>query len=377
VNVQLINAKNDSHLWAEKYDRKLTDVFGVESEIAKAIADTLQAKLNGAEQKALSARPTESTEAHQLYLRGRYVMEKRTPADLNQAANYFNQAIASDSSYAMAYAGLADCYVLLTQWKGGPVAEYFSKARAAANKALEIDSNLVDAHASLGMIAFSETLDLREAKREFERAIELNPNYALARYWLAYSVLLALGNHDQAIAELKRAVELDPVSSVINTNLGYAYVLARRYPEAIAQLRKTIELNPSFAYAHAILGEALELNGQLNDAFTEYEKSYSVGHDYRGLMMMAHVHGLKGERAKALQLFEQGKQLSSPDIWAYGCAMVYVGLGDRNETLNWLEQSYRQKEFINLSTIKEDPLFDSLHGDLRFEKLVSEILPQA
>src|SRR2546430_3869973 len=276
----------------------------------------------------------------------------------------FNQAIASDSSYAMAYAGLADCYVLLTQWKGGPVAEYFSKARAAANKALEIDSNLVDAYASLGMIAFSETLDLREAKREFERAIELNPNYALARYWLAYSVLLALGNHDPAIIELKLAIELDPVSSVINTNLGYAYVLARRYPEAIAQLRKTIELNPSFAYAHAILGEALELNGQLNDAFTEYEKSYSVGHDYRGLMMMAHVHGLKGERAKALQLFEQAKQLSSPDIWAYGCAMVYVGLGDRNETLNWLEQSYRQKEFINLSTIKEDPLFDSLHGDL-------------
>src|SRR6266550_3924598 len=377
VHVQLINGRSDSHLWANKYDRKLTDIFAVESEIAGKIADSLQAKLSGPEQKALNARPTESAEAHQLYLRGRYVMEKRTPADLNKAAEYFNQSIASDSSYAMAYAGLADCYVLLTQWKGGPVAEYFSKAKAAANKALQIDSNLVEAHASLGMIAFSETLDLREAKREFERAIELNPNYALARYWLAYSVLLALGNHDQAIAELKRAVELDPVSSVINTNLGYAYVLARRYPEAIAQLRKTIELNPSFAYAHAILGEALELNGQLNDAFTEYEKSYIVGHDYRGVMMMAHVYGLKGERAKALQLFEQAKQLSSPDIWAYGCAMVYVGLGDRNETLNWLEQSYRQKEFINLSTLKEDPLFDSVRGDPRFENLVSQILPEA
>jgi TolB-like protein/Tfp pilus assembly protein PilF len=374
VNVQLINAQNDSHLWATKYDRKLTDIFAVESEIAGKIADTLQAKLSSAEQKVLNARPTESTEAHQLYLRGRYVMEKRTPADLNKAADYFNQAITQDPNYAAAYAGLADCYVLLPQWKQGPVAEYLSKARAAANKALQIDGNLADAHVSLGMVAFGEKLDLREAKREFERAIQLNPNYALAHYCLGYSVLLALGNHDQAIAELKRAIELDPVSSVINTNLGCAYILARRYPEAIAQLRKTIELNPGFAYAHAILGEALELNGQLDDAFTEYEKSYNAGHDFRGLMMMAHVHGLKGDRAKALQLLEQAKQLNSPDIWAFGSAMVYVGLGDRNQTLDWLEQSYRQKEFINLSTIKDDPLFDSLHGDPRFDRLVNQIV---
>jgi TolB-like protein/Tfp pilus assembly protein PilF len=374
VNVQLINAQNDSHLWADKYDRKLIDIFAVESEIAGKIADTLQAKLSTAEQKVLNARPTESTEAHQLYLRGRYVMEKRTPADLNKAADYFNQAIAQDPNYAAAYAGLADCYVFLPQWKQGPVAEYLSKARAAANKALQIDGNLADAHVSLGMVAFGEKLDLREAKREFERAIQLNPNYALAHYCLGYSVLLALGNHDQAIAALKRAIELDPVSGVINTNLGCAYMLARRYPEAIAQLRKTIELNPGFAYAHAILGEALELNGQLDDAFAEYEKSYNAGHDFRGLMMMARVHGLKGDRAKALRMFEQAKQLNSPDIWAFGCAMVYLGLGDRNEALNWLEQSYQQKEFINVSTIKDDPLFDPLHGDPRFEKLVNQIM---
>jgi TolB-like protein/Tfp pilus assembly protein PilF len=377
VNVQLINAQNDSHLWAGKYDRKLTDIFAVESEIAGKIADTLQAKLSSAEQIGLNARPTESSEAHQLYLRGRFFMEKRTPGDLNKAANYFNQAIAQDPNYAAAYAGLADCYVLLPQWKQGPVADYLSKARAAANKALQIDGNLADAHVSLGMIAFGEKLDLREAKREFERAIQLNPNYALAHYCLGYSVLLALGNHDQAIAELKRAIELDPVSSVINTNLGCAYILARRYPEAITQLRKAIELNPSFAYAHAILGEALELNGQLDDAFTEYEKSYNAGHDFRGLMMMARVHGLKGDREKALQLLEQAKQLNSPDIWAFGCAMVYLGLGDRNEALNSLEQSYQQQEFINLSTIKDDPLFDPLHGDPRFEKLVNQIMSPA
>ena len=150
VNVQLINAQNDSHLWADKYDRKLTDIFAVESEIAGKIADTLQAKLSSSAQKVLNARTTENTEAHQLYLRGRYVMEKRTPADLNKAADYFNQAIAQDPNYAAAYAGLADCYVLLPQWKQGPVAEYLSKARAAANKALQIDGDLSDAHVSLG-----------------------------------------------------------------------------------------------------------------------------------------------------------------------------------------------------------------------------------
>ena len=171
VNVQLINAQNDSHLWADKYDRKLTDIFAIESEIAGKIADTLQAKLSSAEQKVLNARPTKSTEAHQLYLRGRYVMEKRTPADLNKAADYFNQAITQDPNYAAAYAGLADCYVLLPQWKQGPVAEYLSKARAAANKALQIDGNLADAHVSLGMVAFGEKLDLREAKREFVLAL--------------------------------------------------------------------------------------------------------------------------------------------------------------------------------------------------------------
>jgi serine/threonine-protein kinase len=376
VNVQLIDARNDSHLWAEKYDRKLIDIFAVESEIAAKIAESLQAKLSDAEQKVLDSRPTKSTEAHQLYLRARFLMEKRTADDVKKAAEYFKQAIAQDPIYAATYAGLADCYVLLPNWEPGSHAAYLSKARAAANQALQIDSDLADAHVSLGMIAFKETLDLQEARREFERAIQLNPNYALAHYWLAYSVLLALGDHERAIAGLERAIELDPVSSIINTNLGTAYIQARRYPEAIAQLRKTIELEPRFGYAHAMLGVALELTGSLDEAFTEYEKCYNLG-DHRGLMMMAHVHGLKGDRAKALQSLEQAKQLSSPHIWAYGCAMVYLALGERHETLAWLEQSYRQKEFINISTIKEDPLFDSLHGDPRFEKIVNSLAPKS
>src|SRR5204862_3341216 len=184
VNVQLIKAATDAHLWADTFDRKVTDVFAVESEIAKVIADTLQAKLSGAEQSAIAARPTENSEAHELYLKGRYFFGKRTVDDFKRAIDYFNQAIAKDPNYALAYAGLADSYVLLPEYSGQRADESLPKARWAANKALELDSNLAEAHTSLGLLLFDFGGVLRGAKREFERAIELHPNYAAAHYFL-------------------------------------------------------------------------------------------------------------------------------------------------------------------------------------------------
>src|SRR6202011_1833990 len=270
VNVQLINAGNDSHLWADKFDRKLTDIFAVESEIASKIADTLQAKLSSSAQQAIAARPTENSEAHQLYLKGRYFAAKRGGENLNKGIDYFNQAIARDPNYALAYAGLSDCYDLLPQWSAVSRAEYVPKAKAAAIKALQLDDSLAEAHTSLAAALFSNDLNLHESKREFELAIELNPNYALAHYAFGYNVLLALGEFDRAIAELRRALDLDPFSVIINANLGYVYIVARRYPEAIAQLRKTVELDPDFGVTHRNLGEALELSGQLEQAIAEY-----------------------------------------------------------------------------------------------------------
>src|SRR5438067_1788398 len=261
VNVQLINALTDAHLWAETYDRKLTDIFAAETEIAKTIAETLQANLSGKEKSAITARPTENSEAHDLYLRGRYFFGKRTVNDFKRAIDYFNQAIAKDPNYAPAYAGLADSYVLLPEYSGQRADESLPKARWAANKALELDSNLAEAHTSLGLLLFDFGGDLRGAKREFERAIELNPNYAAAHYFLGLNVLAPLGQLDQAIVDLKRAVELDPFSMIMNTNFGLCYILARRYPEAIAQLRKAMELDPNFGQTHVFLGRAFEASG--------------------------------------------------------------------------------------------------------------------
>jgi TolB-like protein/Tfp pilus assembly protein PilF len=237
VTVQLINAASDAHLWAEMYDRNLTDVFAAESDIAKMIADTLRAKLSGSEQQAIAVRPTQNAEAHQLYLRGRYFWNKRTGADLKKAIDYFNRAIGKDPNYALAFAGLADAYVLLSAYAEASPKESLPQAKAAALKALELDSTLGEAHATLANALVAYDLNFAEANREFERAIELNPNYATAHQWYAETGLVPLGQFEKAVAEVKRALELDPLSLVINADVGTTLTNARRYDQAIEQLR--------------------------------------------------------------------------------------------------------------------------------------------
>src|SRR6266545_1246378 len=225
VNVQLINALTDAHLWGETYDRKLTDIFAVESEISKTIADTLQAKLTGSEKISIAKVPTANTEAYELYLKGRFFWNKRTGADLKRAIDYFNQAIAKDPNYALAYAGLADSYTLLSVFGAASPADSFPQAKAAAKKALELDDTLAEAHTSLAKVLNRYDFDLERSLKEFERAIQLNPNYATAHQWYSNGPLLAFGQFDRAIAEGKRAVELDPLSLVINADLGQDYFI--------------------------------------------------------------------------------------------------------------------------------------------------------
>src|SRR5881394_4019838 len=270
VNVQLITAANDTHLWAETYDRKLTDIFAVESDIATAIAKTLQARLTGAEKTAITKHPTANPEAYELYLKGRFFWNKRTAADLRKAIDYFNQALDKDPSYALAYAGLTDAYLILSQYGAASPADSFPQAIAAAKKAIELDDTLAEAHTSLACSLAYYDFDFEQSVKEFERAIQLNPNYATAHHWLSNGVLSALGQFEGAIAEGKRAVELDPLSLVINTDLGQDFFYARRYDEAIVHLRKTIEMDPRFYFAHWVLGTALQLKGQLSEAVAEY-----------------------------------------------------------------------------------------------------------
>ncbi len=373
VNVQLIKAETDAHLWAETYDRKLTDIFSVESDIAKAIADTLQAKLSGSEKHAIAAQPTENTEAHEFYLKGRYFWNKRTGPDLRRAIDYFKQAIDKDPKYGLAYAGLADSYTLLSAYGAGSPQESFPLAKTAAQKALELDDTLAEAHTSLGQILLFYDLDLVGSSKEFERAIALNPNYATAHHWYGVGPPLAVGEFDRAIAELRRAQQLDPLSLIINADLGVAFTTAQRYDEAITQLRKTIEMDPRFYYAHWNLGVALELKGELREALAEYKKAAELDDDPIVLGLIAHAYAKLGERDQALKLLAELQQVAAHRYVPFSTfAGIYMALGEKDKAIDYLERAYRDRA---LSNIKVDPMLDPLRGDPRFEALVAKIFP--
>ena len=369
VNVQLIKGVTDTHLWAETFDRHLTDIFAVESEIAKTIAETLRVKLSGSEQTAIAAKPTENTEAYQLYLRGRFFWNKRTGQNLNKAADYFSQAIAADPNYALAYVGLADAYVLMPFYGAGAPQDCYSKAKAAAEKALELDNSLAEAHTSLAQV-FCYHLELHPAVREFERAIELNPNYPTAHQWYGSSALTALGQFDNAIAEVKRAIELDPLSLVINTDLGNTLYRARRYDDAIAQMRKTLEMDPGFYYAHWNLGSALAAKGALGPAIEEYQKARSLNDDPSMLGLLGRALAVSGNRTDAMKILEQLNTISKERyVSAYSFALVHLGLGDKDEALRYLEKAYEDRAGELLRYIRVDPLLDPLRGDPALRRL--------
>ncbi len=374
VNVQLVKADTDTHLWADTFDRKLTDIFAIETEIAKTVAETLQAKLSGSEQHAIAARPTENTEAHQLYLKGRFFWNKRTGENLKKAADYFNQAIAADPKYALAYVGLADAYVLMPFYSAGAPRDCYPKAKAAAKKALELDDTLAEAHASLGYVLHVCDLDFDGSTREFQRAIELNPNYATAHHWYGIELLASLGRFDDAIRELKLGLKLDPLSLPINAALGRTYYLARRYDEAIEQLHKTLEMDPSFYYTHWNLGSALMAKGAMGAAIEEYQKARVLNDDPLVLAVLARAYASSGDKTEALKILEQLKELSKQRyVSAYSFALVYLALGDKEEALRWLEKSYQDRTGNDVVYFRVEPFLDQLRGDPRFEALVEKI----
>ncbi len=376
VNVQLIKGATDTHLWADTFDRKLTDIFAVESEIAKTIAETLRAKLTGSEQTAIAARPTENTEAYQLYLKGRFFWNKRTGQNLNKAADYFNQAIAVDPNYALAYVGLADSYLLMPLYGAGAPHDCYPKAMAAAKKALELNDALAEAHTSAAQVHCYYDLDYPQAIREFQRAIELNPNYATAHQWYGSSGLAALGRFDEAIAEVKRGIALDPLSLVINTDLGGTYYRARRYDEAIEQLRKTLEMDPGFYYAHWNLGSALAAKGALGPAIEEYEKARTLSDDPSLLGLLAHAYAASGNRTEAIKIRDQLEAMAKQRyVSSYSLALAYLGLGDKEEAIRRLEKAYQDHSGEAVRFIKVEPLLDPLRGNPRFDALVEKIFP--
>jgi len=374
VNVQLINAMSDAHLWANTYDRKLTDIFAVESEIAKTIADTLQAKLTGSELAAMTKAPTANSEAHELYLKGRFFWNKRTGADLLKSIEYLNQAISKDPNYALAYAGLADSYLLLSLYGAISPGESFPQARAAAEKALELDNTLAEAHASLGLLACFE-FDLNQSITELERAIQLNPNYATAHHWLSCMPLNGLGQFDRAIAEGKRAIKLDPLSLICNADLSWVYFNARRYDEAEAQARETLEMDSRFYLAHKDLGEAFQFKGQLTKAIAEYQKAVELNNDQYLLAVLGQAYARNGQAEEARELLARlEEEAKSRYVQPYALALILTGLGDKERAIDELERAYRDGTGNYLFAIKVDPMLDDLRGQPRFEALVQKVL---
>jgi TolB-like protein/Tfp pilus assembly protein PilF len=376
VNVQLINALTDAHLWAEIYDRKLTDLFSVESDIAKTIADTLQAKLTGSESTAISNKPTENPEAYELYLKGRFFWNKRTGQDLKTACDYFQQAIAIDPRYATAYAGLAESYILIPLFDAGSPQDYFPKAKAAAERAIELQETSAEAHTALGLLLCFSDVNFAQSEKEFKRAIQLNPNYATAHHWFGNALLVALGRFDDAISENERAVELDPLSLIINADLGSTFMMARHYDQAIAQLQRTLTLDNKFGYTHWNLGEALYLKGDKAAAIAEYKKARTLDDDPQIVALLGRAYADTGQKDQALELVRDLEARATQQfVRGYLTALVYIGLGDKTKAIDYLEREYMNHDNIDTAWIRADPMLDPLRDDPRFEALAEKILP--
>ena len=362
ISVELVDASDNSHIWGQPYNRKFADALLVQEEISKDISDKLRLELSGEERKKL--------EAYQLYLKGRYYWSKRTAEGLTQGVDYFEKAIANDPSYAPAYAGLADCYNMLVIYSRFSPNEGFPKARDAAVRALEIDDSLAEAHTSLAFVKFRFEWQWAEADREFNRAIELNPNYASAHQWYS-NYLAAMGRVREALAEAKRTQELDPLSLITNTHQGFIFYFAKQYDAAIERCKKAIELDPNFFAAHRYVGLAYAQKGMYDDAIAEFQKAVSLSGG-SGLMKaeLANVYGVAGKRAEAEQILEELKQSARQRSGSgYLFALIYAGLGDTDKAFESLEQAYEERaEFLVYLNV--DPRMQGLRSDPRFADLI-------
>jgi TolB-like protein/DNA-binding winged helix-turn-helix (wHTH) protein/Flp pilus assembly protein TadD len=373
ITAQLIEASSDKHLWSQSYEGELRDTLALQSKVAGAIAEQIRINLNPQEQAALKNVRVVNPEAYESYLKGRYFWNKRTAAGLKVALAYFNQAIDEDPNYAPAHSGLADTYALLADWEYGVMTpkEALPKAKAAAIKALELDSSLGEAHNSLAFCLDVFDWDLDAAEKEFRRAIELNPSYATAHQWYA-SHLIVLGRNDDAIAEMRKAETLDPLSLIISADLADFLVIAHSYDESIRESRKTIEMDPSFALAHNQLGQAYLQKQMPDEAVAELQKGVQLsGGSPTIIANLARAYVASDKRSEAVKLLGDLMKRSNPSSsHASEIAMIYVALRDTDQALNWLEKGYEER--FNPSVLLR-PGFDPLRSNPRFQDLLRRI----
>jgi len=376
VKTELVDARDGAHLWGEQYNRQLSDVFAIEGEISREISEKLRLKLTGEEKGRLAKRHTASAEAYQLYLKGRYFWYKRTEEALKKSIEYFRQAIETEPTYALAYAGLADAYTVLGSFGISALApcEAFPMAKEAAARALEIDETLAEAHASLANSLAYYDWDWAEARREFARAFELKPGCTTAHHWYGLIYLTSMGRLDEAFAEIKRAHELEPLSLSINTDYGFLPYLMRQYDRAIDEYRKSLELDQSFVYTHWKLGLAYEQKAMYEEAIAEFQKAIALsGGSAQAVVLLGHAYAVSGRRKEALKVLGELNELSKRRyVSSYRVAAIHLGLGETERAFEWLERAVEEHDAW-LVWLKVDPVLDGLHADPRFADLVRRV----
>jgi len=372
IQVDLVDATTGAELWGREYERKVSDVLSVKQAIAREITEKLRLKLSGEEQKRLTGRDTTNADAYQFYLRGRYFWNKRTADGLKKAIEQFQQATDLDPNYALGYVGLADCYAALEQYAGTPASEALPKAKAYAQRALQLDDSLAEAHASLG-INNDQLWQFGEAEQEYKRAISLNPNYPTGHQW--YSVhLRTLGRLDEAMAEIKHARELDPLSPIISENVTASYLQKGDLDAAIEQARKIIELDPNYPGGHQKLGVVYLRQQRYPEAIVEFQKAVDMsGRASNQLSSLGYGYAVAGKRAEALAIEKElEEKYAKREASAFNVASVYASLGDKDQAFAWLEKAFQIRSSL-LRWITVDPFFDSLRSDSRYADLLRRV----
>lgn len=371
LSLRLVNVEDGRPVWANTFDEHMTDLFKVQDSISERVATALALTLTGEEQKLLTRKYTQDTEAYHLYIKGRFYWNKRTPEGMKRAIEHFEKAIQKDADYALAYAGLADAYSM-PEYTGLPPQESYQKAQSAAAKAVEIDDTLAEAHTSLAYVAMRHRWDWPQSEKELKRALAINPGYARAHH--LYAIYLELmGRSEEALAEAKRAQDLDPLSPAISESYGSRLLNARKYDQAIEELRNTLDMEPSFVSPYLSLGQAYLQKGMHAEALMVYQRFMEIENSPWGLGGLGYAYAVSGRRREAQKIIAQLQEQSIGDYFPREeIARVYIGLGDKNTAMVWLEKAYQARS-DHLVFIKADPAWDDLRSDPRFLHLLNRI----
>ena len=373
ISVELSDARDNRHVWGEQYNRKLKDLLALQTDIARDVSQKLRTKLSGVDEQKLAKNFTTNLDAYQLYLKGRYQLHKLTPPDVQESVSYFQQAISIDPYYALAYVGLADAYSALTLSLDLPSADFYPKSKAAAQKAIEIDDTLAEAHTSLGFATLFYDWDRKAAESEYKRALELNPNSANTHFSYA-GLFIVLGKYAEGLQEIERARELDPLNLRTNALEGRFLIIAGRIDEGLSRLQSTIELEPNYFLAHLFASNAYIEKGMYGEAIVEATKARDLSGgnaEAKALIGYALAQSGKREEAKAV-LNELKKSSTERYIPPYNFALIYNGLGDRNETIAWLERGFEQRD-PKMLFLKSGRQWHNLRGDPRFQNLLRRV----